>query len=254
MRGNSVESMGEGVFSGSTALKTVAFQPGCKVAVLPKDTFKGCVGIRSVTLPDGLVEIGESAFENCCVWSRGIPESGLAAISLPASVARIGDNAFVNDGYLLSIDFPRGLESVGRQAFANCKNVQTVTFNGNASNVTFGSNAFYFGDDSHLANVVFMDKKSAVVDRYIYIGFSKYSTYYNVRFYASQQAFDRGEQMGNVLILDDVAVKYWRERRNRLFGAVPSAPLCAVISVRPVMRGLRRRSGRCNPARPHGCR
>ena len=55
--------------------------------VICGEAFKDCVGLKSVSLPDGVTEIGERAFSGC---------RGLKSISIPDSIAIVGKNAFLN--------------------------------------------------------------------------------------------------------------------------------------------------------------
>ncbi|MCD8372736.1 MAG: leucine-rich repeat protein [Clostridia bacterium] len=68
-------------------------------------------GITSVTLPAGLVEIGEYAFYNC---------SGITSVSIPATVKTIGEGAFYNCPALASLTFEgEAVTTIGDGAFEN---------------------------------------------------------------------------------------------------------------------------------------
>ncbi|MDE6061929.1 MAG: leucine-rich repeat domain-containing protein, partial [Duncaniella sp.] len=56
--------------------------------------FMGCIGLTSMTLPEGVASIGDCAFMSC---------SGLTSITLPAGVTTIGRRAFTDCGNLTSI-------------------------------------------------------------------------------------------------------------------------------------------------------
>ena len=64
----------------------------------------------SLTLPDGIVSIGNRAFYN----------SRLLSVSLPASLQNIGDAAFY-ESQLTSLELPSCLESIGAHAFFKSK-------------------------------------------------------------------------------------------------------------------------------------
>jgi hypothetical protein len=55
------------------------------VKEIERDAFKGCTRLESVTLPDGLLSIGDGAFERC---------TSLTNVIIPASVTNIGYFAF----------------------------------------------------------------------------------------------------------------------------------------------------------------
>lgn len=64
--------------------------------------------IKSVTLPDGLTTIGNSAFYNCV---------NLTTVSIPEGVTTIGNYAFQSCSALKSIDIPASVTTLGDSAF-----------------------------------------------------------------------------------------------------------------------------------------
>ena len=66
-----------------------------------------CPKLKSVTIPDGVVSIGESAFAGC----------PLTSITLPESVQSIGDYAFGRCSALSEIHLPQNLTHIGESAF-----------------------------------------------------------------------------------------------------------------------------------------
>ena len=77
-------------------------------------TFKSCVRLREINLPDGVTSIGNSAFLNC---------TNLALTVLPDGVTSIGNNAFQNCTNLALTVLPDGVTSIGSYAFLNCTNL-----------------------------------------------------------------------------------------------------------------------------------
>ncbi len=84
----------------------------CTVAegttAIARGVFKNCRGLRSVTLPDSLREIGDQAFYGCV---------GLRGVQLPEGLRSIGAEAFRGTS-LGSVTFPPELTSIGEEAFA----------------------------------------------------------------------------------------------------------------------------------------
>ncbi len=78
-----------------------------------------CPGDRasSVTLPDGVTEIGPYAFNFC---------TNLCKIELPDSLLRIGENAFSICSKLTDIVLPEGLVSIGDYAFEVCNKLNAI--------------------------------------------------------------------------------------------------------------------------------
>lgn len=62
--------------------------------VIGKCAFKGCSGLTSLTIPDGVTKIGKYAFSNC---------SYLTSLTIPSSVNSLGDYAFKNCSSLQSV-------------------------------------------------------------------------------------------------------------------------------------------------------
>ena len=85
--------------------------------VIGKCAFKGCSGLTSLTLPDGITSISEEAFENC---------SGLTSLNLPAGITEIGWNAFKGCSGLTSLTLPAGITSIGYGAFLECSGLTSL--------------------------------------------------------------------------------------------------------------------------------
>lgn len=72
---------------------------------------------EELTLPKGLLKIGEHAFENC---------KNVKSIVLPKGLVSVGAYAFANCDALLAVDFPLGMATIGEGAFANCDSLKAV--------------------------------------------------------------------------------------------------------------------------------
>jgi len=77
-----------------------------------------CPNLNSVELPDGLTDIGGSAFSGC---------KRLQRVVIPSGVVTIGGNAFSECLSLKSIDLPSSLRTIGNAAFADCRSLKTVS-------------------------------------------------------------------------------------------------------------------------------
>jgi len=73
--------------------------------------------IKGVELPDGLVEIGSSAFCEC---------RGITSMKIPGSVRKIGTSAFAWCMWMADIQFAEGLETLGGRAFYCCHALRSV--------------------------------------------------------------------------------------------------------------------------------
>lgn len=98
--GNRVVSISSGAFD-YTNITGISLPSG--ITEIPENAFQGCCWLQEVQLPDTLRTIGESAFENC---------ASLTVIHLPASLERIESNAFSGCFMLESVSVPEQADPV----------------------------------------------------------------------------------------------------------------------------------------------
>ena len=99
-------------YNGSgSAVSIPATLGGRKVTMIDSYAFFFHEEITSVTIPEGVTEIGENAFKDC---------TALKSVKLPSTLKAIGGYAFQNCKELSSISLPAGLESIGMDAFEFC--------------------------------------------------------------------------------------------------------------------------------------
>lgn len=77
-----------------------------------------CRNIQSVVIPEGVLKIGESAFENC---------ESLKEIIVPDTVTEISKRAFANTA-VNRIHMPFGLKELGRELFDGCDSIILTNF------------------------------------------------------------------------------------------------------------------------------
>lgn len=106
--------IGNNAFSNCSGLKTVSIPNS--VTEIGEEAFY-CSGLTSVTLPEGLKDIEDMVFQGC---------SGLTTIVIPNSVKSIGFQAFCDCGRLTSVIIGSGMKRVGQSAFINCYNLKNV--------------------------------------------------------------------------------------------------------------------------------
>ena len=97
---------------------------------IPDYLFSNCTWLQTVTIPDSIESIGNSAFSHTALLSvkfpSGLREIGnyafsrtdLSAVSIPSGVKTIGEYAFSGSG-LTSVSGGGGLEAVGKFAFSS---------------------------------------------------------------------------------------------------------------------------------------
>jgi len=132
------------VSEGITELQTGAF------AVLTK--------LENVVLPSTLKYIGAAAFACCDSLTQISLPDGLEVIDAKKNSSYyIG--AFVGSKNLSSIIIPKSVKSIGEDAFAKCKKLDTLTFAQGSQCTKIGYEAFY---DSGLKSIVLPDSITSI--------------------------------------------------------------------------------------------
>ena len=111
-----VTSIGNSAFSGCTALQ--ALDIPSSVSQLGQDFVEDCAQLSTVTLHEGnLTEIGNYAFE----------KSGITSITIPEGVTKIGNSAFRNCPSLQKVYLPSTIKTLEIYAFYDCSVLSEVT-------------------------------------------------------------------------------------------------------------------------------
>ena len=124
-----VAKIGDDTFSYCNRLKSILVEEGNAIfcskdgILYNKEMTKilcypaGKTDISQFNIPDGVTEIGVSAFRNC---------RSLTAIKIPSSVTTIGACAFDNCRNLYSVNIPQSVTSIGSSAFWYCNNIRSL--------------------------------------------------------------------------------------------------------------------------------
>ena len=99
-----VTSIGTSAFADNANLKTVTFAASTSKLTLKNNAFGDCVSLKTIVLPERLVEIGDYAFQNC--KSLNVTENGVFA--LPSKLKSTGSSSL----------------GVGKGAFAGCETIK----------------------------------------------------------------------------------------------------------------------------------
>ena len=105
---------------------------GMPVTAIAADAFKGNQTLKSVSVPDSVLYIGDRAFHGC---------SSLEEVKLGQGVREIGSYAFYDCHSLARADLPIGLECVGVSAFRYCRALCEIVIPKTVCAV--GNDAFY---------------------------------------------------------------------------------------------------------------
>ena len=80
--------------------------------------FGNCGSLTSVTIPNSVTSIGNSAFVGC---------ESLTSVTIPNSVTSIGEYAFFGCDSLTSVTIGSSVNSIEYEAFKGCPNIKTIT-------------------------------------------------------------------------------------------------------------------------------
>lgn len=119
-----VGALGTSAFEGSDAgtmpLEKVIFN-GSKIMEIEPYTFKNCVNLKEITLPESLTIIAYDAFFGC---------SSLTKVVIPDNVTEIEKTAFSQCTSLTEATIGRSVISIGESCFDGCKKLATVICKG----------------------------------------------------------------------------------------------------------------------------
>ncbi|MCD8205771.1 MAG: leucine-rich repeat protein [Clostridia bacterium] len=113
----SVTEIGEGAFHSCRVM--TGFDIPEKVTKIEDSTFLYCRGLESIDLKN-VESIGASAFMGC--------NEALKSVVIPDSVLEVGQKAFADCSVLEEVTIGAGVPDVPDYAFQNCKNLKKVTF------------------------------------------------------------------------------------------------------------------------------
>ena len=126
------EKVQEAIQDGSNAVDVI-ITGFVSIAV---DAFKYSNNISgSITIPNSVTSIGNSAFYECSSLTSVIFESG-------SKLSTIGSDAFYKSG-LTSITLPSTVTSIGERAFYQCTSMSSVSYESGSNLKTIGDSAFY---------------------------------------------------------------------------------------------------------------
>ena len=111
------------------------------LTVIEDRAFAGCANLQEITLPAGIITIGEYAFGQS-VDNLGYPIgcTNLHNIVLPEGLTTIGNYAFSLSG-LESLNLPNSVTTIGQLAFDRCLNLISIYLSASVTTFT-GSNPF----------------------------------------------------------------------------------------------------------------
>ena len=148
---DSVESIGDGAFTGCRGLTTVTLSN--RLTSIGESAFSYCSALEPLTIPGSVKEIGKNAF-SCCsklanidlkegvasIGANAFAYSALETLTIPGSVSEIGSDAFFYCRALIDVDLKEGIASIGARAFSDCAALETLNIPGSVTEI--GESAF----------------------------------------------------------------------------------------------------------------
>ena len=157
------------------------------VTSIGDSAFSFCIALTEVTIPQSVTSIGDSAFVGCeKLDSLTIDDAAtsignwafaqcyvLSSLSLGKKIKTIGDHAFFDCRILDNVTIPQSVTSIGDSAFGRCYKLQTLSLGENIE--TIGNRAFE--DCWDLTNVTIPEKVETInPDTFAYCSRLKYIT------------------------------------------------------------------------------
>ena len=99
------------------------------VTSIGQSAFESCFSLDSLIIKDAATSIGASAFDGC---------SHLTTLSLGKNITTIGDYAFQGCSYLTNVTIPQSVTSIGRQAFY-LTDLNTLTIKGPIKSIGYAA-------------------------------------------------------------------------------------------------------------------
>ena len=145
--GNSVKSIEDDAFSGCNNITSVvwnakncnsynfgtqveSFVFGDSVEIIPGSLCSGMSKLTSVTIPNSIISIGESAFSLC---------AGLTSVTIGNRVTSIGESAFNDCSSLTSLTIGNSVTSIGVYAFDLCTGLTSLTIPNSVISIEFAA-------------------------------------------------------------------------------------------------------------------
>jgi hypothetical protein len=178
-----------------TSLTSITIPDG--VTIIGNSAFRDCRSLAFIEMPSGITSIKEGAFAGCgALTSVELPETiteiegftfsdcaALTSIVLPDKITSIGPRTFNNCGALQSIEIPENVKTISREAFSDCAALTSIVI---PKKVTSIEN-WAFSDCKSLEFVVVPASVAYIADN-AFVGCKKLTVYGETGSYAEKYA------------------------------------------------------------------
>ncbi|MCR4738825.1 MAG: leucine-rich repeat protein [Lachnospiraceae bacterium] len=116
------------IFAGCTNLKTVEFEEG--ISRIPNHLFRNCDSLETITIPDTVLSIGDSAFRD---------SNYLQTVVFGENLTKMENRAFSGCTGLQTVNLPDSVTEIGTYCFEGCTNLSEVTLSKNLQKLEYAA-------------------------------------------------------------------------------------------------------------------
>ena len=121
---NSLTVVSNNLFIGCTSLSSVTIPDS--VVKLDGGAFERCTALKTLRIPKNVKEIAKHCFDG----------SGIVSLTLPENLEIIGESAFIHCAALESITIPNKVKTIEELTFAYCSALKSITISSSSSSLT----------------------------------------------------------------------------------------------------------------------
>ena len=134
-----VTDIGKYAFSDCATLKTITIPNS--IINIGKYAFRNCTTLTTIKIGNNVKTIADGAFQNCTILSSIRPILSVSYPTIPNSVITIGSEAFRGCLGLTSITIGNGVQEIGSSVFSGCSSLKSATIGTSVKEI--GNSAFY---------------------------------------------------------------------------------------------------------------
>lgn len=155
--GSKLTTISQGALRSNTKLKNFNFLGDCDLTTIGAGAFQNLNQLQEFHFPKGVTGIGNNAFNGCTAMTT-------ATFADDAVISTIGAGAFADCG-LTSIDIPKSVTKLEREAFRKCDALTEVNVSENLTDIS--SEAFKYCENLVDINVDKKNTQYSSVDGYL---------------------------------------------------------------------------------------
>lgn len=116
-------------FKGCSGMKTVTL--GKKITSIGQGAFSECKQLQNIVIPDAVMSLGSNAFQNC---------TSMTSVNIGTGIKTINEYTFANCTSMTDIQIPHSVTEIQDNVFSGCKSLKTVIMDDQETELKLGSN------------------------------------------------------------------------------------------------------------------